>query len=869
VITLLDPTWRLLAIQDQTGAVLVQWPPGSSLLRLGQEIAVTGATSVDNHVPFIVTASVRGAGDLPLPTPEPATIDALACGEVLYRRVEVALRPDEGGFGDGSHTARYTAPTRCGRLTVIGRLFRQVLPGSVVGRRIKVRGVPIASYSPSGSIDRVTLMFDSEIDVDILEAPIGAPGTAAPDAATLPAMRSLREVKTLPRHEASRGYPAEVEGVVTSPNPRHTGYFMQDGAVALYVAAGPGGGALPRPGQRVRVRGRTERGGFAPIIRQTTVEILGDGPMPTPAPVTPGDVFRGWEENRWVEMSGLATAAMSDTGIPQLEIFAGPRRLLVWFASTGPPGLVESFVDARVVVGGVYSPLFSASGALRGFRLYTPSPAMVRVVSPPPAEPEFRTIGSLSQFDVRGTPEHRIRTAGVVTYRDSKGQVYLQDDDSTLRVAGTGAGDPPLDVHATVDGFLSPESGAPRIEHVRWVATTPGTPITPVTASAESLAAGEFEGRLVTVEGFLESRRTSGGALLLSLLAGRTRFSASLEAPDSVDRFPELRPGALLRLTGVHAAGTADAGEAGVSATTVGLRRANDIVVARPAPWWDLRRALLAALAASLLLVLVLAWVVRLRQNLVAQMALRTKLEERLLHAQKIESVGRLAGGVAHDFNNYLTVMLGHTSLLLDTFRDDPTTTQQLEAIRDVGERAASLTQQLLAFSRKQMLKPVPCDLNEAIARAKTTLLPLIGEHIHIVIRPGQVDRVSIDPNQFLQVLMNLAVNARDAMPQGGTLTFETSQRTLGSDEVPPGEPLRPGRYVCVSVSDTGTGMGPDTRQRIFEPFFTTKERGRGTGLGLAVVFGIVKQSNGIIEVSSTPGVGTTFQIYLPAAAGA
>jgi signal transduction histidine kinase len=706
-------------------------------------------------------------------------------------------------------------------------------------------------------------MFDSEVDVDVLDTAAGAASQPSPPGEALPEVRSLREVKALPRDEAGRGYPAVVEGIATSPNPRHTGYFMQDGPVALYVATGPTAGPLPRPGERVRVRGRTERGGFAPIIRQTAVESLGEGPMPTPAPIAPGDLFRGWEENRWVEMSGLATAAMSDTGIPQLEIFAGPRRLVVWFASPGPSGLVESFVDARVVVGGVYSPLFSASGALQGFRMYAPSPATVRVVEPPRSQPEFRTIASLSEFDVRGTPEHRVRTAGVVTYRDSQGQVYLQEGDSPLRVAGIGAGDPPLDIRATVDGFLSPEPGPPRLERVRWMTTASGPPIAAVAAPAESLAAGEFEGRLVTVEGFLESRRTSGGALQLNLLAGRTRFSAALKAPDSVDRFPELRPGALLRLTGVHLARA----EGGATTASLGLRRADDIVLVRAAPWWDLRRALLAALAASLLLVLVLAWVARLRHNLVEQMALHAKLEERLLHAQKLESVGRLAGGVAHDFNNYLTVMLGHTSLLLDSFHADGPTRNQLEAIRDVGERAASLTQQLLAFSRKQMLQPVPCDLNDAIARAKATLLPLIGEHIDIVIRPGVVDKVSIDPNQFLQVLMNLAVNARDAMPLGGTLTFETSQRALGPDDMPPGEGLRPGPYVCVSVSDTGIGMDGETRQRIFEPFFTTKERGRGTGLGLAVVFGIVKQSNGHIEVTSAPDAGTTFQIYLPASA--
>jgi len=348
------------------------------------------------------------------------------------------------------------------------------------------------------------------------------------------------------------------------------------------------------------------------------------------------------------------------------------------------------------------------------------------------------------------------------------------------------------------------------------------------------------------------------------MMAGPLRFGAAMESPESSGAFPDLRPGALLRLTGVCE--TEPWGLFGGShLASLSLRNAKDIAVVRPAPWWDLRRAAYLAFATSLLLVCVLAVVVRLRHNLVAQMALRSKLEEQLLHAQKLESVGRLAGGVAHDFNNYLTVILGYTSLLLDSLSDVGSTRRQLTAIRDVAQRAASLTRQLLAFSRKQVLQPVPCDPNEVITESKTTLLPLIGEHIEIVIRQNKVDRVSIDPAQFLQVLVNLAVNARDAMPNGGKLIFETSTEELGAEDLPPGDQLRPGRYVRISIADTGAGMDDATRLRIFEPFFTTKERGRGTGLGLAVVFGIVKQSNGHIEVLSKPGEGSCFRIYLPA----
>jgi signal transduction histidine kinase/CheY-like chemotaxis protein len=370
---------------------------------------------------------------------------------------------------------------------------------------------------------------------------------------------------------------------------------------------------------------------------------------------------------------------------------------------------------------------------------------------------------------------------------------------------------------------------------------------------------------LVTIDAFLEDRHTSGGELQLDLISGRSRFTAHMEAPGSGHAFPGFRPGALLRLTGVSAP-TGGQNLAGALVPSLWLRNERDISLVRAAPWWDLRRAVYAASTASLLLIVVLVWVVRLRHNLVVEMARRSSLEEQLLHAQKLESVGRLAGGVAHDFNNYLTVVLGYTSLLLDQFPENGLIRSQLNTIREVGEKTASLTRQLLAFSRKQVMQPVPSDLNEIISNAKSTLLPLIGEHIEIVMNLGPVEHANIDPAQFMQVLVNLAVNARDAMPKGGTLIFETMNMQLGPRDVKPEYGLQPGKYACVTISDTGQGMDRATRERIFEPFFTTKEAGRGTGLGLAVVFGIVKQSKGHIQVQSRPGFGTRFRIYLPTA---
>jgi two-component system cell cycle sensor histidine kinase/response regulator CckA len=242
----------------------------------------------------------------------------------------------------------------------------------------------------------------------------------------------------------------------------------------------------------------------------------------------------------------------------------------------------------------------------------------------------------------------------------------------------------------------------------------------------------------------------------------------------------------------------------------------------------------------------------------------RVRLEEQLRNAQQLEAIGRLAGGVAHDFNNIMSIIMGHGELLLASGVEERTR-NGLEQIRRAALRAASLTQQLLAFSRRQMLQPIVLDLNEVVADVQKMLARVIGEDIELVakLHPSLLP-VKADPGQVEQVLMNLAINARDAMPQGGRLTMETSNVEVSARRGRSLD-LADGDYVLLNVSDTGHGMEPATLTHIFEPFFSTKPRGKGTGLGLATVYGIVKQSGGSIQVESEPNSGTTFHIYLPA----
>jgi PAS domain S-box-containing protein len=249
----------------------------------------------------------------------------------------------------------------------------------------------------------------------------------------------------------------------------------------------------------------------------------------------------------------------------------------------------------------------------------------------------------------------------------------------------------------------------------------------------------------------------------------------------------------------------------------------------------------------------------------VSDISQRKQLEEQLVHAQKMEAVGRLAGGVAHDFNNMLTVIAGYNRMILDELSPMDPLRGYAEEVLKAADRAGALTNQLLAFSRRQIMRPRVVGVNVVLAQTEKMLNRLIGEDVELVMRlDPNAGNIKADPLHVEQAVVNLAVNARDAMPLGGRLTIETENVYLDENYARTHMGVKPGEFVLIAVSDTGHGMDAETRRRIFEPFFTTKEKGKGTGLGLATVYGMIKQTGGDIWVYSEPGSGSTFKLYFP-----
>ncbi len=719
-------------------------------------------------------------------------------------------------------------------------------------------------------------------------------GAAAPHHLPRPQhglLTTAAAIRALPPIQAARHLPARITGVITfydrvaRRHGRQSALYVQDRTGGIFVDLDQMHPDL-RAGERVLVRGQSGAGGAAPILVAAQIQVLGVAPLPPPRVLDLRQAATGLADAQRIAVEGVVQSERFTPRGLILRLKADLATMNVRLPVT-PAVHPPHWVDAGVRVTGVLATIFIGN-TRSGVAIFAPGLKAIQLIQPAPQHP-FRgprhAIADLLRFTPWGVFPHRVRIQGVVTAATSSG-CQVQDATGGAWVQWASSRPlppaPPLGAVITVIGFPTLRGGAVRLEEARMRRLSLGPPPPAMPLPAVSRTPSPLDGRLGYTVARLHNisvRSIAGVARRITLYLSGT--SGPLEAVLSGPGAPRLAargllPGSLLRLTGIALpAPPSVSAESGTGIEwTLSLRDSADVVLLQRPAWWSGEKLRWVLLAVIVLVLLALAWIWLLRRSLRLQAAAltrsgaeRAELERQLQQAQRLEALGRLAGGIAHDFNNLLTIVSGRSGMLLAGRCEEPQR-PALEAIQSAAERAAGLTRQLLAYSRRQALAPAPLDLNAVISEFVPMLRALIGESIalELDLAPG-LPPIFADRGPLEQVVMNLAINARDAMPGGGHLRLRTSLASRADAATP--APSSPGPYAELEVSDTGAGMTNEVRQRIFEPFFTTKEPGQGTGLGLALVYGIVQETGGQITVRSAPGQGTAFTVFFPLASSA
>jgi signal transduction histidine kinase/CheY-like chemotaxis protein len=537
----------------------------------------------------------------------------------------------------------------------------------------------------------------------------------------------------------------------------------------------------------------------------------------------------------------------------------------------------SDWIDSKAQVTGVLDVEPNLHRQPKGFELMCPGLAQLRIQDKPPgSKPPLRKIQGLGSIGSAGEREHRVRIIGTITLREESLGIFLQDPSGSILVRMNPSGSAGLAVgdQVEVTGFLGRGDYAYVLEDATAGKLASGLEPRVEPASAEDAAKGLHDHKLIQLEGDVINQYAEAENEWITLQNGRTLFKAQMRKSKEGASALAYQPATRLQLTGVCITEVDLSGQP--RAFRLLLRTGRDLKVVSHPSWLSAGRILWVLGAMVLVSVAALGWVAILRnqvqqrtQQIITTNRLaiqeREKLQGQLVQAQKMESVGRLAGGVAHDFNNMLQVILGNVTLAMADAPAEGELREYLNDIHKAALRSSDLTSQLLAFARKQIVSPKNLDLNQAVSSTVKLLQRLIGENIELAWLPGaDVWPVLMDATQLDQALANLAVNARDAITGTGRITIETGNVTLEESYPSTQAEGVPGDYVMLVVSDSGAGMSKEVMLNIFEPFYTTKGATGGTGLGLATVYGIVKQNKGWISVYSEIGKGTTFKIYLP-----
>ncbi|HZZ56236.1 MAG TPA: ATP-binding protein [Opitutaceae bacterium] len=681
-------------------------------------------------------------------------------------------------------------------------------------------------------------------------------------------LRVAEQVRDLQPEDAARNYPVLLTGVTTWANPAADFFFISDvsGGVCVYL---PPHGPKLMAGMSVQVQGVTARGRFAPVVLADRVTWGGVVDLPDPRPVTLEQALTGVEEAQWVSMTGFVRAVVAEGPWSRFDLTTSAGEFTARLPASPSYAALAGSV---VTVHGVCDAAVNDRRQLTGVQVWVQSRRFLQVDEPVPADPfrlPDRPIATLRQFNSLVSLNRRLHVSGVVVNWPRGGVAQLQDGSETLRVLSR------LPLHFVpgdrIDavGFAGRQNNRPVLRESVCRLIAHGPDPAPLALKGANPINLEYAGRLVRLEGRVLDSSTQERGIHLLLQSAGGRLEATLEDP-GLSLPAEWARGSDVAVTGVYTIQFDDYRRP--DALEVVMRSPADVRVLHRAPWWTEQRilALMGILAAALLSGI--GWVVALRRRVRQQTAViheqvtkekAARLEAALTRASKLESLGVLAGGIAHDFNNLLTVVMGNLSLAKLDARLTAETQSLLEQGVEAAKQARGLTQQLLTFAKGG--EPVRRSESLTELVRESTAFALHGSKSGCDFDFGAaVWAADVDRTQIGQVIHNIVINADQAMPEGGRIHIALRNRVVAAGMVPG---LPAGRYVELTIEDTGPGIPAEQLSRIFEPYFTTKAQ--GNGLGLATVHSIVKRHKGHIAVDSERGRGTTFRIWLPAAAAA
>jgi two-component system, cell cycle sensor histidine kinase and response regulator CckA len=900
VVTYYDPLWKNLFVQDATAGLYVNPLEPAVDFQPGQIVNLTGFTGPGHFAPVIVPSRVVAEAEGELPQPREPSYADLASGKEDSQWVAIAGVVRTASLSDRQLTLEVAVAG--GSVSVrIPNTDDRTAADRLVDAEVRVRGACGAIFNQRRQLLGTRLFTPGLDHVTVIH-----PGPA--DSFALP----RRNVADLLRFnpEDRPGHRVPIAGVVTFC--RGTLLYLRDetGGVRVDLLEP----AEVQPGDQVQALGFPGVEGHTPCLQRSVVRCGGRGPVPEPTLLSPSQALREEADAALVQLQGrLVDKSPREGGqvlVLQADGYTFEAHLDLKNQRPDGPTLIDAQPDSQLRITGVCVVQFDEELAPHSYYLLLRSPDDVVILSRPPWWTVRRALWlvagvaalALAALGWGAWLRHRIeRQTSLIEQRVRREAALEQryrslvenanDIVFTLDLAGrftslNRAGEAltgyPREQIAgrPLAGLVVPEQAASvarQLAAARSTSPSPPAEMTVVTRDGRHLVL-EVNARLIEEEG--KPLGVQGIARDITQRkqaeAARAQLIAILEAtPDLVAISQVEGPASYINPAGRQLLGLGPDEEAVLSQRRPDWARKviqeEAIPTAIRERTWSGETVLLNEAGEEIPVSQVLiahrssSGAVEFLSTIARDIRGQKHLEEQLRQGQKMEAIGRLAGGVAHDFNNLLTVITGHTALLLESNRLAPATRGSLEEVQKAAERAASLTRQLLAFSRRQILRPVVLNLNAVVADTQKLLERLIGEDIALLtdLEPA-LGLVKVDPGQVEQILMNLAVNARDAMPRGGALKVRTANVVLDAKMVESHPDARPGPYSLLVVSDTGCGMDEATLRHIFEPFFTTKEVGKGTGLGLATVYGIVEQSNGFIAVESLLERGTTFHIYLP-----